>query len=198
MRLLAAKSQESATDDDQNTDRSDASLVTAAQREPAHFDLLFDRYWDRVFRFCYVRLNDWHLAEDVASQTFLQAMRALTTFDPAHPDKSFRAWLFTIARHEVAGLHRRNLRHPIVGFDDAPEIEDRADSPEEQAIAAERHAQLQQLLASLPADQRDLLELRLARCFPRLKSANTGQIAGGSSESSVAHRADPSPRVQPR
>ena len=60
----------------------------------------------------------------------------------------------------------------------APEIEDRADSPEEQAIAAERHAQLQQLLASLPADQRDLLELRLAG----LSAVEIGQTLGKSPE----------------
>ena len=63
----------------------DAELVAMALANSANFDRLFDRYWESIFRFCCVRLNDWHLAEDAASQTFLNALRALLTFRAADP-----------------------------------------------------------------------------------------------------------------
>ena len=147
-----------------------------ALADSAHFDRLFDRYWESVFRFCYVRLDDWHLAEDAASQTFLNALRALPTFRAADAQNSFRAWLFAIARNEVAGMHRRRLRQPVVALDSVPEQDDAAVSLEDRAIASERHDRLQQTLASFPADQRDLIELRLAG----LTSAEIGTVLGKS------------------
>lgn len=154
----------------------DAALVRLALADPAHFDRLFDRYWDSIFRFCYVRLNDWHLAEDAASQTFLNALRALPRFRAANPEDSFRAWLFTIARHEVAGIHRRHLRQPAFALDLVPEQGDAAPSLEEQAIGRERHERLQQTLATFPDDQRDMIELRLAG----LTAAEIGKVLGKS------------------
>ena len=135
----------------------DYDLVMAARRDPAVFSLLFDRYWDHVFRFCYYRLGDWHDAEDAASQVFVNAFGRNEDRDDA-----FRCWLFTIARSAVSNSRRWHARHQTSQLDHAAELADHHRSPEDHAIASDDLGYLRTLLLTLKDDQRDLLELRLS------------------------------------
>ena len=49
-------------------------------------------------------------AEDLASETWLAVVRGLNRFQGN--ESAFRAWLFTIARHEVLDRRRRAARRP--------------------------------------------------------------------------------------
>ena len=79
----------------ESTDLSDQALVERAQRNPAAFEGLYDRYLDPIYAYCHRRLGTRELAEDATSQVFVQALAALPRFR-AH---SFRAWLYTIAHN---------------------------------------------------------------------------------------------------
>jgi RNA polymerase sigma-70 factor, ECF subfamily len=155
---------------------SDVILVTAAQADRAVFAFLFDRYWDPIFRFCYHRLGDWAEAEDAASQVFANALAALSRFRAGETVDTVRPWLFSIAYRVVANIHRRHARHPTQPLETATGRADRAPSPEELALAADDHLRLHMLLAQLPAEQRELLELRLAG----LNAVEIAQVLGRS------------------
>ncbi len=141
---------------------ADAVLVAAAQADGVAFAHLFDRYWEAVFRFCYYRLGDWPEAEDAASQVFTNAFAALPRFRPAEHDDAFRSWLFTIAYRIVSNARRRHGRHRDRPLDERLDWVDPTPSPEETALAMDDHRRLYLLLAELPPEQRELLELRLA------------------------------------
>lgn len=137
------------------SDDPDWPLVVAAQRDRAEFALLYRKYVNPVHRFCYRRLGNRQAAEDATSHTFERALIALPTFRRG----SFRAWLFTIARHTVSDVHRRD-RTP----DRLPEGWDQPDGgpgPEETALANEGRLALPDILRHLTADQRTVIELRL-------------------------------------
>ena len=135
---------------------ADMALATAARLDPAAFAPLYERYVDAVFRFCVRRLGDRAAAEDATSRTFERALRGISTYR----DGSFRAWLFTIARHAVADAHRAGRGdRPI---ESAEEIVDRAPGPEEIAAAAADAIWIRDALAALTPDQRMVVELRLA------------------------------------
>ncbi len=140
----------------------DDILVRNAQRDPSAFAAIFDRYWDPVFRYCYYRLGDWHLAEDAAAQIFLNVVSALPGYvHPGH-DNAFRGWLFTIAFRVVSNVRRTEARHPQAPLESAGE---RAapDLPlDEHAIAYERQRMLYHVIRQLEPNQRELVELRLA------------------------------------
>jgi RNA polymerase sigma-70 factor (ECF subfamily) len=142
------------------TAASDAALVDAAQRAPASFEPLYLRYRERVLAYCYRRLGDRDEAEDAASAVFVAAVRGLRAFRDR--DDSFRAWLFGIARNEVAMRHRHRYRHPVRPLASAEHIPDSARSPEEQAVLADGQRRLAALLSGLPSRERDVLELRIA------------------------------------
>jgi RNA polymerase sigma-70 factor, ECF subfamily len=137
----------------ESTDLSDQALVERAQRDPAAFEPLYDRYLDPIYAYCYRRLGTRELAEDATSQVFLQALAALPRFR-AH---SFRAWLYTIAHNVVVDLHRARPALPLI--DDAS-LDGLVDDGRIDWRTSE--LDVRRLLAQLTPEQRDVVELRLS------------------------------------
>ena len=70
-----------------------------------HFDMLYDAYFPRVYRFALKRLHDTGEAEDVTQEVFITVFRALRTFQG---DSSLLVWIFGITRNKV----NRRVRRP--------------------------------------------------------------------------------------
>lgn len=89
------------------TTATDDALLSAAQRSPAAFGAIFDRYFDVMYRYAAHRLGP-DAAEDVAADAFARAFAAV---DRAHTTEgSLRAWLFTITGNLVRDELRRRER----------------------------------------------------------------------------------------
>jgi len=134
----------------------DATLVARAKHDRHAFALLYQRYVAAVYQYCYRRLGSKEEAEDATSQVFAQALSAL----PRLGEQPFRAWLFTIALHVVADVHRSRARLTTL-----PETEEQIDpelTPDQHLVAGEDGRFIRMLLTHLPAESRRLLELRLA------------------------------------
>jgi RNA polymerase sigma-70 factor, ECF subfamily len=138
--------------------RDEVAIVALAQRNPAAFAPLYQAYLTPVYRYCYRRLGSREAAEDVTSQVFERALRALGSFRGG----SFRAWLFTIAHNAVTDAYRRQGTRPAPAFDEALEIADPAPPPEQMALLADERRLLATALSRLPPDQRQVIELRLS------------------------------------
>ena len=138
--------------------RADAefALVQAARANAEAFTPLYQRYVDSIYRFCYRRLGTREEAEDATSVTFQKALRSLGSFQRG----SFRAWLFAIADRTTLDRLRRGKREQPL--EHAFLIPDRAQGPEEYALGADARHRLREALASLTADQRRVIELRLS------------------------------------
>jgi RNA polymerase sigma-70 factor (ECF subfamily) len=95
----------------------------------AAFAALVDRFVDRLFRYLCQRVGSAHDAEDLAQETLLRAYRAIGRYDP---QRSFAAWLFTIATRLAFSFLRR--RRPA-GELDAADIQDRRASPPDDSLA---------------------------------------------------------------
>ena len=135
---------------------TEAGLVARAKHDPQAFALLYRRYVDRVYEYCSYRLGSREAAEDATSRTFEKVLANL----PHCRDDAFRGWLFTIAAHVVADHFRATRHHePLDAALDHP---DAGPTPEETAEQTDNADHLKDLLQRLPADQRRVLELRLA------------------------------------
>jgi RNA polymerase sigma-70 factor (ECF subfamily) len=74
------------------------ALVELARGGDAEaFGLLYDPYQPAVYRFLAYRLGSATLAEDLTSETFVRALRSISSF--RWQGKDFGAWLMTIARN---------------------------------------------------------------------------------------------------
>jgi RNA polymerase sigma-70 factor (ECF subfamily) len=142
-------------------------LVVRAASDPEAFAPLYLRYFDRVYAYCYRRLGNPDDAADVTSAVFFRALGTIHTCR-----NSFRPWLFAIAHNALADQYRN--RRPEYSLDIANQVSDRQLSPEDAAIARETEHAVIALLAELPFEQRNVLELRLAG----LTSKEIGAVLG--------------------
>jgi RNA polymerase sigma-70 factor (ECF subfamily) len=145
---------------ERRVDDDEAALVAAAQADPAAFDVLYQRYLARVYRYLRAHVGSDDEAADLTQQVFLKALDALPRYRPR--GAPFAAWLFQIARHVAADAHRR--RRPTLAWDALPEALHplAAQEPEAAALRLEALAQLGTLLERLDASKRELLALRFA------------------------------------
>lgn len=98
--------------------------------------------------------------EDVLSETFLQVARDVGGFGGDW--ESFRAWAFTIAHHRLIDARRRSARRPVDLMAEPPEPPGlSSNDTAEQALAQISREQVLRMLASLSADQRAVLLLRV-------------------------------------
>ena len=68
------------------------------------------QYWDELFRVAYLLLHDRGLAEDVAQESVLSALRGLSSFDQA---KALRPWVRRIAANRsIDSLRAAGARPP--------------------------------------------------------------------------------------
>jgi RNA polymerase sigma-70 factor (ECF subfamily) len=126
-----------------------------AQRDPGEFVHLYDRYVTDVYRYCASRLSVT-AAEDATSIAFLNALKAIDRFDPGRV--GFRPWLFTIAHNAVIDQTRVRRHEPI----DDLSIEDPGQSLDDRVITLDQRQTILQALATLPPDQRQVIQLRQA------------------------------------
>ena len=136
----------------------DARLVVLAKTDRRAFAPLYARYFEPVYRYCYRRLGHPEAAADAAAQVFAKALAALPGYREEAP--SFRSWLFAIAHNVITDDLRG--RRPVAPIETAALVAAPDPSPEETALANEAGCMVLALLAQLPPDQRQILELRLA------------------------------------
>jgi RNA polymerase sigma-70 factor, ECF subfamily len=124
-----------------------------AQHDPQAFAPLYERYFPRIYAYCWRRTRSTQDAEDLTSQIFAQALRALHTYR----DGSTAAWLFTIARHAVIDHMRRG--RDLTALDDL-ELSNDDDPVDAALILGDQIDHMRALVAQLDDDQRDLLRMR--------------------------------------
>ena len=84
---------------------SDQELIEAILSGSAsHFELLYDNYFPRVYRFALKRLRDSAEAEDVTQEVFFTVFNALESFKG---ESTLLVWIFGITRNTVNRRFRR-------------------------------------------------------------------------------------------
>lgn len=101
------------TDDPENTskvglDPSDVDLVKAYRNGDIHaFEELHRRYVASIYRLVRRKLGDALLAEDIAQETFMKALRMMDRVDDSF---NFGGWVHTVARNLCFDELRRRQR----------------------------------------------------------------------------------------
>ena len=118
------------------------------------FSTLYQAYVDPVFRYLYSRVSSAQDAEDLTSQTFLQAYRSYASL---RDQNSFAPWLFKIARNKLNDFYRGRENNIAL----LPEtIESDLPEPSQVFELDERLKQLRLLIFALPEDEQELIRLR--------------------------------------
>jgi RNA polymerase sigma-70 factor, ECF subfamily len=135
------------------------AILDAAKRgDEQAFALLWRDLQPSMLR--YLRVIVPEACEDLASETWLEVARGLERF--AGGEAGFRSWVFTVARHRVVDLRRREARQPVVPVapDAFPEQPVSGDAADAALLAISTRAALD-LIATLPPDQAEVVALRI-------------------------------------
>ena len=135
---------------------------------------LYDEYYDKIARYCFVRIGDRAEAEDLAGEAFLKALQSLDSYKergiPVH------AWLFKIAHNLVVDYLRQAAKRKTVPIDTVQVVaEENPQATVETKMELERVAKA---LDQLTPTQRQVIELRF---FGELTSEEAGRILNKSS-----------------
>lgn len=148
-------------------------LVERAKEEADAFGELYDHYFGQIYRFVYSRLRDQDAAEDVTSEVFLKALRAIGRYKPSgHP---FSAWLYQISVNAIADHYR--AKKPQSSLDDAIAVADPQRPVADRVVESAEAARVWAAIDSLPEQQRIAMTLKLGE---DLKLAQIGLIMGKS------------------
>jgi RNA polymerase sigma-70 factor (ECF subfamily) len=137
------------------------ALELAQGGDEGGFTTLWRTLHPPLLRYLTVRGDE--APEDIAAETWLQVVRDLRRFRGGVPE--FRAWLFTVARHRAIDQGRARSSRPVVPVAEPyAEHDDRADtapSAEQHAVEREATAGALRLVATLPAEQAEIVMLRV-------------------------------------
>ena len=165
---MVPNSQESAAVTPIEQDEDAALAVRASRGDVAAFGRLYDRHVEAIYRYVYYRVRDDAEAEDLTSDVFMRALRAITRYEPR---QAFLAWLYRIARNAVIDRARRGGRQ--VSFEDALEHPgvDRIVEPDSELLSRSDSDMLRTALGKLTPLQQEVIVLRF------LEGYSTQEIA---------------------
>lgn len=107
-------------------------LVDEAKNDPARFQALYNKYYERIFLFVWQRMDDKEVAHDVTSQVFLKAMQNLYKYE--FKGVPFASWLYRIAKSEVYTVFRQQQAQRTVNIETSG-LRDMADELEDDKYA---------------------------------------------------------------
>jgi RNA polymerase sigma-70 factor (ECF subfamily) len=150
-------------------------VARAKEGDGEAFGQLFDHYVGEVYAFVAVRLSDRQTAEDVTQTIFMRALQSLAL---CRDDAAFAGWLFAIARNIVTDTYRANRFHPET-WDETPELEDMALTPEETALQRDDARMLQHARERCLSDgERELFDLLLTEMNDKQIAQTLGRTHG--------------------
>jgi RNA polymerase sigma-70 factor, ECF subfamily len=148
-------------------------LVERAKQDADAFGELYDHYAGQIHRFVYSRTRDQDLAEDITSEVFFKALRAIGRYRPSgHP---FSAWLYQISVNAINDHYRSHK--PTSSLDGALGVADPQRAVDDRVADSAEAARVWAAIDSLPPQQRTAMTLKLG---VDMKLAQIGEIMGKS------------------
>ena len=139
--------------------QEEQALVLRAQKQDGEaFAELYERYFDRIYRYTALRIGDRTEAEDITQQVFLKALKSLPSFK--WRNVPFGAWLFRIAHNQVVDHLRKRQRSPSVDVEEVQLVAD--DDPQRFAEKSQEMDMVMKAAEKLTVAQQQVVSLRFA------------------------------------
>ena len=161
---------------------ADELVGRAIKGDTDAFAQLFRATMPSVFRYLYGRCGDPVLAEDLAQDAFIRAMRAVRTSFQGRSSE-FLAWMIRIARNRFLDHVKSGKVRWEVMVDDVPAqiATGTVGNPEAEALNTVEGAELRKALEELTVEQQEIVLLRFFEGLP----INEVAVATGRTEGAV-------------
>jgi RNA polymerase sigma-70 factor (ECF subfamily) len=130
-----------------------------ASERSAAVGWLYERYFDRIYRYVYLKLGDATEAEDITEQVFLKMIEAIGAFQ--WQGASFASWLYRIAHNQIVDLSRQRTRRPQTSLEPISEtLPSERDDPHAHAELREFTRHLREAMHNLTDLQAQVIMLK--------------------------------------
>ena len=140
----------------------------------AEIDREFSRFYREhlrdVYNYTYYRTGNHHDAEDLTTQTFIQAYRHFERAQRESNGRPLRPWLIRIAHNLAANYYRDRKRKPTAVLDDT---EAEPHDTEDLVVGREEVLAVLKGVRALPDDRREALIMRFALGMDNREIART-------------------------
>ena len=144
---------------------SDNELVTLyVNGDESALKTLIQRHEKRVFSYILLSVKNRELAEDIFQDTFIKVINTLRSGN-YHEEGKFIQWVMRIANNLKIDYFRKMQRMPAFEtngeFDIFDIIYGSDPSIEQKMITEQLYAEIAEMVKLLPAEQREVLEMRI-------------------------------------
>ena len=139
------------------------------QKKEGKLANLYEEYFDKIARYIFFRISNQQEAENLASETFLKALKSLDSFQERGIPMT--AWLFKIAHNLVVDYIRKMDKRKTVPIDSVVLRDD--NDPADIAEKSIEFERVNNAMKQLTSEQREVINLRF---FGGLKSREVGNI----------------------
>ncbi|HKK54148.1 MAG TPA: RNA polymerase sigma factor [Patescibacteria group bacterium] len=138
-------------------DKNESQLIKKCQNGSLEsFGPLYDKYIKKIYNYLYYRVPDKAVAEDVCSQTFIKALKAINSY--SENKGTFSAWLYRIAKNNLIDYYRAYKND--LNVDDLWYLEDDTDI-ESTADKKVKLDKIKNCLNHLKKEQKEIIILRV-------------------------------------
>jgi RNA polymerase sigma-70 factor (ECF subfamily) len=144
---------------------SDNELVLRYQSgDECALKTLIQRYEKRLFSYILVSVKNKELAEDIFQDTFIKVINTIRSGNYYDEGKFFQ-WIMRIANNLKVDYYRRSQKIPIMAatenYDALDFLTSKEESVEQMMVREQVYADLDRVVEHLPAEQREVLKLRI-------------------------------------
>lgn len=93
----------------------EAMQIEEAKRDPQRFEPLYKKYYERILRFVYKRMETLDDTREITANVFIKALTNIGKYK--HRGHPFSSWLYRIALNEIAQFYRDASKVRIVSID---------------------------------------------------------------------------------
>ncbi len=119
---------------------------------------IYKKYKDNLLRLAFALLNDTSGAEDIVHDCFVSFAQSS---EKLKLNGSLKSYLATCVVNRVRNANKTRRRQENIGLDGAASVESNSKRPEQWIIDSEQLRQLNNALAQLPEQQREVIILHL-------------------------------------
>ena len=142
------------------TETDEELMGRVAGGDARAFEAIYDRHHRQAFSFARRIMGSGGGAEEATQEAFISLWRGAASFKPERA--SLRTWLFTLVRHRSIDSLRRRGAHTALLQEVSQDAVERIEAPErtdDQVLAIHDHDRARRLVAQLPPEQREVIDL---------------------------------------
>ena len=130
------------------------------------FNEIINRYLKPIYNFSYRLTGNKHESEDISQEVFLKTWKNIKKFDV---EKSFKTWIFSIAKNTIIDHLRKKKDIPMSIFDNndggniiEDNLKDNELKADELFLQTENKKQIEKILEELSVVQKEVIILKYA------------------------------------